>query len=589
MKAIQKIRPARTGIGGGDTDVEKKKAANEAADLARVRLSAVTPFPTPMSTPLFKRSRALAAATVIVASALSPFAFADSFGPSVPTGEGSYKQWTPKSGTTHYTMVDETTCNGTTDYVSTNTVGNRDSFAVSLSSIPNGSVITQLDVTPCASRNLTGGSNPTMNVFYRFSGVNSADAGGYSLTGTTPVALATTSYAGLSLVKGASSTLDIGAVLSAGTKGARLSRIAVQATYTTLGAPTSLSATPTGTQVALAWTDNANTELGFVIERQTNGTGSFSTIAVVGTNVTAYTDTGSLANKTYAYRVRAYNMGGSSAYSNVATATTVPNAPTGLSASPSATQISLHWTDNSSVEDGFKIERSTDGTNYAQIDAVGANVVNYADTTVSLDAQYWYRVRSYNGAGDTSYSNVATATTVPNAPTSLSATPAGTQVALAWTDNANTELGFVIERQTNGTGSFSTIRVVGSNVTAYTDTGSLANKTYSYRVRAYNGAGYSVYSNVATASTVPSAPSALVTSLTGGTISLRWTDNSAVESAFRIERKSGSGAFAEIATVGANVTSAIDAPVNDTYTYRVRASNAAGFSGYTNESTITLP
>jgi hypothetical protein len=42
-----------------------------------------------------------------------------------PSADGAYTQWTPKSGSVHYTQVDEPTCNGNTDYVRTTTVGNR--------------------------------------------------------------------------------------------------------------------------------------------------------------------------------------------------------------------------------------------------------------------------------------------------------------------------------------------------------------------------------------------------------------------------------------------------------------------------------
>ena len=166
---------------------------------------------------------------------LAELVFADSTAGLLPLSDGAYLQWTPSIGTTHYTTVDESTCNGTADYNFTNTVGNRDSYGVNLASVPNGSTITTLEITPCASRNkTTGGGSATMNVFYRYNGADSADAGNYALTGTTPTQLATTTFSGLSLVKGSASTLQIGAVLSAGTRGARLSRIAVVVTYTPL-------------------------------------------------------------------------------------------------------------------------------------------------------------------------------------------------------------------------------------------------------------------------------------------------------------------------------------------------------------------
>ncbi|HWB54638.1 MAG TPA: fibronectin type III domain-containing protein, partial [Tepidisphaeraceae bacterium] len=55
-----------------------------------------------------------------------------------------------------------------------------------------------------------------------------------------------------------------------------------------------------------------------------------------------------------------------------------PLAPSGLSASTaSSTAISLHWKDNSNRESGYKIERSTDGKNFSQINTVGANTTSY--------------------------------------------------------------------------------------------------------------------------------------------------------------------------------------------------------------------
>src|SRR5262245_34639405 len=81
---------------------------------------------------------------------------------------------------------------------------------------------------------------------------------------------------------------------------------------------------------------------------------------------------------------------------------------------PSATraaQLTLTWIDNSTTEDGFKIERA-DGTTgtFAQIAIVGANVTSYIDSSVTGGATYCYRVRAYNIAGDSAYSNQACGT-----------------------------------------------------------------------------------------------------------------------------------------------------------------------------------
>lgn len=89
-----------------------------------------------------------------------------------------------------------------------------------------------------------------------------------------------------------------------------------------------------------------------------------------------------------------------------------PAAPSSLGASVvSSSQINLSWTDNSTNEQGFKIERKTGAGSFSQIATVGANVTSYPDSSLSSSTSYTYRVRAYNGSGDSNYSNEASATT----------------------------------------------------------------------------------------------------------------------------------------------------------------------------------
>lgn len=89
---------------------------------------------------------------------------------------------------------------------------------------------------------------------------------------------------------------------------------------TVLSAPSGLSATVKKGAITLAWIDNSNNESGFLIERSTNG-GSFVQIAQTGANVRNFNNTGLVKNSSYAYRIRAFNTSGNSAYSNTATGT----------------------------------------------------------------------------------------------------------------------------------------------------------------------------------------------------------------------------------------------------------------------------
>jgi len=182
--------------------------------------------------------------------------------------------------------------------------------------------------------------------------------------------------------------------------------------------PTNLTSTViSSSHIDLSWTDNSNDETGFKIERKTGTGGAYTQIATVGSNVATYSDTGLTVNTTYYYRVRACNTSGDSGYSNEANATTSnvpPLAPTNLTASTiSSSGINISWTDNSSDETGFKIERKTgSGGIYSQIATVGANVITiYSDTGLTSGTTYYYRVRAYNAAGDSVYSNEAYATT----------------------------------------------------------------------------------------------------------------------------------------------------------------------------------
>lgn len=91
-------------------------------------------------------------------------------------------------------------------------------------------------------------------------------------------------------------------------------------------APTNLLATAGSPgAIDLSWTDNADNESGFKIERSTDGL-TFTQIATIGPNLTAHTDTGLAPAIEYQYRLRAYNSGGDSTYSNTASATTAPSA-----------------------------------------------------------------------------------------------------------------------------------------------------------------------------------------------------------------------------------------------------------------------
>lgn len=88
-----------------------------------------------------------------------------------------------------------------------------------------------------------------------------------------------------------------------------------------------------------------------------------------------------------------------------------------LSCAAYGAQFTLTWTDNSTNELGFKIERAP-GTlgpdsEFEEIGSVGVNVKTYVDAGLPNSTGFRYRVRAWNNAGDSGYSNIASGITPP--------------------------------------------------------------------------------------------------------------------------------------------------------------------------------
>ncbi len=271
-----------------------------------------------------------------------------------------------------------------------------------------------------------------------------------------------------------------------------------------------------------------------------------------------------------------------------------PFAPWSLVASASASnQVDLAWSDNSTDETGFKIERAPDANGtagtWAEIAVVPANATGFSDTTVLASTKYWYRLRASNAGGASPYGNRFTVATPPlTGPTSLKATVvSATQINLAWTDNSVIEDGFKIDQAPDvggAPGTWAEIATVGMNATSFTNTGLSELTRYWFRVKAYNASTESPPSNQTLALTQLGAPTNLVaTPVATNRIELTWTDTSALEDGFRIERANSpfDQSWAPIATNLANVTTYAhtNTTCSQTNYYRVRA-----FKGSTNSA-----
>jgi len=368
--------------------------------------------------------------------------------------------------------------------------------------------------------------------------------------------------------------------------------------------PSELTASPTGsTTASLGWTDTSDNEDGFEVERREGSGDAWSQVGTPDSDVTEFADSGLTPNTTYAYRVRACNEAGCSDYSGVAEVVTnevPPDAPTALEAvATSSSTIDLSWTDASTNEAVFEIERKRGRWgSWSQVAEAGADRSELQDTGLHSNTSYSYRIRACNDVGCSSYSNEASAKTLeapPEAPSHLSASATGsTTIDVSWNDESNNESQFRIERKEGAGGSWNQVGSEGPGTETFGDGGLSPSTTYYYRVRACNSAGCSTFAGEAHATTLeppPEAPTGLSAGATGpATVDLSWTDESTNESQFRVERKEGSGGSWNLAgTVGANNTSYGDSGLspNTTYHYRVMACNGGGCSAPSSESDAT--
>ncbi len=199
-------------------------------------------------------------------------------------------------------------------------------------------------------------------------------------------------------------------------------------------APSNLVATPAGTSsINLTWADNSTNETGFVLMQSSTSGGIFNKLITIPANTKSYTDVGLGSSATYYYKIQATNAGGNSSWSNEASAktdtppATIPAAPSNLIATATgASVINLSWTDNTTNETSYVLQRSlSSGSGFATIATLAANTTSFSNTGLNSSTTYYYRVQAVNSIGSSAWSNTAYAKTAvsgpPASPSSLNA------------------------------------------------------------------------------------------------------------------------------------------------------------------------
>jgi FtsP/CotA-like multicopper oxidase with cupredoxin domain len=194
---------------------------------------------------------------------------------------------------------------------------------------------------------------------------------------------------------------------------------------------------------------------------------------------------------------------------------------------------------------------------------------------------------------------------LPFAP-ELSVATADGNVVLTWVDrtaywsstslgNPRNEVGYRVERAVFGRngkpGPYEPLGSALANATTYTDL-TAAGRNFSYRVIAYNAAGTALSNPVSVGAVdlPPSAPANLtLVRVRRGMAYMRWTDTSANELGFIIERSSDGTTWTTVGQNDANRSDFYDRPpAVGTYSYRIRAFNAVGQSDPSNTIEVVI-
>ncbi|HEY6872117.1 MAG TPA: fibronectin type III domain-containing protein [Geobacteraceae bacterium] len=284
------------------------------------------------------------------------------------------------------------------------------------------------------------------------------------------------------------------------------------------GAPTGMMATGGVNQVTLSWSAVSGATSYNVYWSTTSGAGTGGT-RIAGVT-SSYVQTGLSAGTTYYYVVTAVNAVGESTASAQTSATTnapppaVPAAPTGVTATGGANQVSISWSAVSGSTSYNIYWSKTSGVTTATGTKISGATSPYVQTGLTAGTSYYYIVTAVNVSGESPASAQAMATTnpppvvIPAAPTGVTATGGTNQVTISWPAVSGATSYNVYWSTASGVTKTSGTKITGAT-SPYVQTGLAAGTAYYYVVTSVNSAGESAASAQATATTAAAAFDAL--------------------------------------------------------------------------------
>ena len=421
---------------------------------------------------------------------------------------------------------------------------------------------------------------------------------------------ATNSYVQTGLSAGTTCYYIVTAVNSAGESSASAQASATTASAppvpTVPAAPTGVTATGGTKQVTVSWPAVSGATSYNLYWSTTSGVTTAKGTKIAGATSPAV-QTGLSDSTTYYYVVTAVNGSGESQPSVQVAATTLtptpaptaPAAPTGVTATGGANQVTLSWSAVTGATSYNVYYSTTSGAATGGTKIAGVTSP-YVHTGLSAGTTYYYVVTAVNAVGESTASAQASAATnapppaVPAAPTGVTATGGANQVTVSWTAVSGATSYNIYWSKTSGVTTATGTKITGAT-TPYVQTGLTAGTTYYYIVTAVNASGESPASAQATAATnapapvIPAAPTGVTATGGANQVTVSWSAVSGATS-YNMYWATTSGVTKATGAKIVNATSPYvqtGLAAGTAYYYVVTAVNSAGESAASAQATAT--
>ncbi|MDB5250637.1 MAG: hypothetical protein JWQ40_5031 [Segetibacter sp.] len=284
-----------------------------------------------------------------------------------------------------------------------------------------------------------------------------------------------------------------------------------------VAAPANLtSTTDSAKRVNLAWTDNENDETEYVVERSTGDAQHFQTLINLNRNASTYTDSSAPGNGFIYYRVRAFRDTTASKFSNTASVVLgdapfiMENInvsvcgvtfldPGGFGNYSNSSSVITTFTPSTSGHkirvafSSFRTELYTDylyvyngpNTHSPYLGYFSGSTLPQVLESTAPNGELTFAFSSNSSVTDSGWQAHISCFKAVTAPTNLTATvDSAKRVNLSWSDNANDETKYVVERSINDQGNFLLLKELAMNTTTFTDSTAPDNSNIYYRAAA---------------------------------------------------------------------------------------------------------